>query len=81
VARERDILMDTGPLVAVLDAADARHRECLEQWNELGDRCLTTEAVLTEATHLLARGGADANIPLGFLLAAGIPIRSRTRRS
>lgn len=74
MARERDILLDTGPLVALLDAADARHRDCVAQWNELGPRCLTTEAVLTEATHLVARGGADANIPLDFVLASGIPI-------
>lgn len=74
MALQRDVLLDTGPLVALLDAADAHHKECLAQWNTLGERCLTTEAVLTESTHLVSRGGADPNIPLDFLLAARIPI-------
>jgi predicted nucleic acid-binding protein len=45
----------------------------------LADRCLTTEAVLTEATHLVTRGGASAHVPLDFLIAAGIPIVSLER--
>lgn len=69
-----DILLDTGPLVALLDAGDARHQECLRTWNEIGERCLTTEAVLTEATHLVARGGGGAHVPLDFLIAAAVPI-------
>jgi len=43
-------------------------------WPSLADRCLTSEAVVAEACHLVLRGGALAVIPLRFLLAAGIPI-------
>jgi len=43
-------------------------------WHELADRCLTTDAVVTEASHLVARGGAAAALPLEFLLAVGVPI-------
>ena len=68
------MLLDTGPLVAVLDAADQWHERCAAAWDELADRCLTTEAVVTEATHLVARGGAPAALPLEFLLSVGIPI-------
>lgn len=60
--------------MAVLDAADAAHRSCLAIWPEVIERCLTTEAVVTEATHHMARGGGPAHLPLDFLLAAGIPI-------
>ncbi|MGE0556267.1 MAG: type II toxin-antitoxin system VapC family toxin [Gemmatimonadales bacterium] len=74
MAPGRDTLLDTGPLVALLDRADARHRDCLPYWHEAATRCVTTEAVVTEAGHLVARGGAAAHVPLDFLIAAGIPI-------
>jgi predicted nucleic acid-binding protein len=67
-------LLDTGPLVAVLDAADQWHARCAAVWHDVADRCLTTEAVVTEASHLVARGGAPASLPLEFLLSVGIPI-------
>ena len=70
----RDVLLDTGPLVAVLDARDQWHARCIEGWPVLIDRCLTVEAVVTEACHLVLRGGASAGKPLEFLLAAEIPI-------
>ncbi len=68
------MLLDTGPLVAALDAADQWHARCVAAWNELADRCLTTEAVVTEASHLVARGGASAALPLELLVSVGIPI-------
>lgn len=71
---QRDVLLDTGPLVSVLDAKDQWHGRCAAVWPELVHRCVTTEAVVTEACHLVARGGAPANLPLDFLLAADIPI-------
>lgn len=68
----RDLLLDTGPLVALLDARDQWHAECAPIWPGLADRCLTTEAVVTEASHLLGRAGRS--LPLELLLAARIPI-------
>lgn len=70
----RDVLLDTGPIVATLDAGDQWHARCVDLWDTVLDRCLTTEAVVTEACHLAARGRAAAALPLEFLLAAGIPI-------
>jgi uncharacterized protein len=58
----------------VLDAAHQWHARCVTAWHELGDRCLTTEAVVTEASHHVARGGAAAALPLEFLLDIGVPI-------
>ena len=75
MAAPRDILLDTGPLVAVLDSADQGHQQCVDLWNDIADRCLTTEAVVTEATHLVGRAG-PASLPLELLLAARIPIVS-----
>jgi uncharacterized protein len=70
----RDVLLDTGPIVATLDAGDQWHARCIELWDTVLDRCLTIEAVVTEACHLVGRGKAAAALPLEFLLAAGIPI-------
>lgn len=74
----RDILLDTGPLVAVLDRGDPHHDACVTLWNDIADRCITTEAVVTEATHLVGRAGGSP-LPLELLLAARIPIVSIER--
>lgn len=74
MALARDLLLDTGPLVAVLDARDQWHARCTAVWRAAIARCLTTESVVTEACHLVLRGGGAAHAPLDFLLAAGIPI-------
>lgn len=73
-ARARDVLLDTGPLVAVLDARDQWHARCLELWPSVIARSVTTEAVIAEACHLVLRGGGRAHLPLDFVLAAGIPV-------
>lgn len=66
--------MDTGPLVAILDARDQWHARCAAIWPDVIERCITTEAVVTEASHLVQRGSGVPELPLTFLLAAGIPI-------
>jgi hypothetical protein len=70
------VILDTGPLVAVLDVRDQWHGPCVDVWPDVIARCVTTEAVVTEACHLVMRGGAPATAPLDFLLRAGIPILS-----
>jgi hypothetical protein len=70
----RDVLLDTGPLVALLDKSDPWHPLCAEAWGELGARCVTTEAVVTEATHLVGRGGGPPALVLEFLLAVEVSI-------
>ena len=74
----RDILLDTGPLVAVLDRGDPFHAECVAVWHEIADRCLTTESVVTEATHLVGRAGGSS-LPLELILATRIPVISIER--
>jgi predicted nucleic acid-binding protein len=51
----RPVLLDTGPLVAFLSAADAHHLWVQEQWQRLSPPLLTCEAVITEAAFLLQR--------------------------
>lgn len=54
-----DVILDTGPLVGFLDAADQWHRWALARFNELPGPFLTCEAVISEATYLLGEGGDD----------------------
>jgi predicted nucleic acid-binding protein len=60
------ILVDTGPLVAVLSERDSEHERCVEELQRLRPPLLTTWAVLTEAAWLLR----DERKALEKLLAA-----------
>ena len=50
-------LLDTGALIAFLDANDRAHQWAGRQWQALRPPLLTCEAVLTEAAHLLQNRG------------------------
>lgn len=54
------VVVDTGPIVAWLDADDQHHAWVKAQFSRLRPPLLTCEAVLTEACFLISRSGADA---------------------
>lgn len=47
-------LLDTGPLVAYLDASDKQHQAVYAAWDQFRGRLVTTSAVITEAMHFVA---------------------------
>jgi uncharacterized protein len=55
------ILMDAGPLAALLNPNDEFHAWARETLRRLPPPLLTSEPVLTEVAFLLRRDGADAN--------------------
>jgi uncharacterized protein len=57
----KEILADTGPLVAYLDRSDRDHAWAKEVFSEITRPLLTCEAVIAEALFLLRRGGIGPN--------------------
>lgn len=48
-----NLIIDTGPLVALLDRSEQNHMRCVDAVREWRGQLVTTEAVLTEALYLL----------------------------
>lgn len=66
------ILVDTGPLVALFDPADAWHQRCVEQLRKISERLWTTTPVLTEAFHLLTPASVGAKRLMDFVTEGGL---------
>jgi len=47
------VILDTGPLVALIDARDTHHRWSVVQWADIEPPLLTCESVISEACFLL----------------------------
>lgn len=61
------ILLDTGPLISILNRKDAHHQWASNIMDGLTPPLMTCEAVLTEAVFLLQRSGGDPTIPLKLM--------------
>jgi len=59
-------ILDTGPLVTLLNSRDQYHTWAVAQWNQLSPPLITSEAVLSEACFLLRHmpNGTDAVMEL-----------------
>ena len=76
-----ELLLDTGGLVSLLDRGQPHHRAFTRFFGEWDDPVVSTEAVLTEATHLLGRlpGGRQACVD--FFLSGGAVLVPATTAS
>lgn len=57
-----DVILDTGPLVALLNRRDRHHQWAKDRWAEIAPPLLTCESVLAEACYLVQpfAGGTTA---------------------
>ncbi len=65
------LLLDTGALVSLLDHSQKQHEACRDVFDEWTGRLVSTEAVLTEATHLLAQVKDGRAACVDFFLSGG----------
>lgn len=70
----RSVLLDTGFLVALVNAADPDHAPCAAVWNGLRARVVTVEGVLVEAAHMLRRAPGGLEAATGIVVAVGATI-------
>jgi predicted nucleic acid-binding protein len=50
---KRNVILDTGPLVALINGADRDHSWSVQQWGDIEPPMLTCESVISEACFLL----------------------------
>jgi predicted nucleic acid-binding protein len=65
------ILLDTGPLVALLDRRDSHHGWAVKHWQSMPVPVLTCQAVIAEAAFILSRGKCSHE-PLLELIDRGV---------
>jgi len=73
-----ELLLDTGPLVALLDASERRHRDCASFFAAWKGSVVTTEAVVTEAVYLLTSARVDGTKVIEFCLRGGATVKPWT---
>jgi predicted nucleic acid-binding protein len=72
---DASVVVDTGPIVAMLDADEANHDWVMTQVRRLRPPLVTCEGVLTETAFLVSRAGAGSNmvpqlVTRGFITVA-----------
>jgi uncharacterized protein len=67
-------LIDTGAIVAILDRNDSWHSACVQALQSVRFPLLTTEAVLTEAFHLIGSSEYDMQRLWAFILSGAITV-------
>ena len=66
-----ELLLDTGALVSLLDRSQSGHERFRRFFSQWEAPVVSTEAVLTEATHLLGRVAGGRGACIDFFLSGG----------
>jgi len=67
----RNILLDTGPFVALLDSSEKNHGRCVAFFKDFIGQLFTTEPVLTEVLYLLGPSIKAQKSGIEFILKGG----------
>lgn len=73
----RQVLIDTGPLVALINRRDKFHSWITAEWNQIEPPILTCEAVLVEACFLLRNIHSGQEAVISLVNAGIIQVRFR----
>jgi len=68
-------IIDTGAIIAIVDASELWHHACLDALASLPLPLLTTEAILTEFFHLIAARNLSVDKAWRFVLSGAILVR------
>jgi predicted nucleic acid-binding protein len=71
------VILDTGPLVALVDARDKDHKWAVVQWSDIEPPLLTCESVISEACFLLDQTPTGSASVFEMLLRRAIAISFR----
>ena len=74
-----ELLLDTGALVSLLDRSQSQHRDFVEFFEQWEGPVVSTEAVLTESSHLLMRVPRGIETCLDFFLRGGASLVPASR--
>lgn len=67
-------LLDTGPIVAYLNARDPMHGDVSAALDDFRGQLCTTGAVITEAMHFVSASASGPGMLSDFVLSAGIQV-------
>lgn len=71
---KKQVILDTGPLVALLDGRDRHHEWAVAQWADIEAPLLTCESVISEACFLLDQTRAGSAAVFEMLLRKAIAV-------
>jgi len=77
----RNILLDTGPFVALLDSSEKSHERCTAFFKEFRGHLFTTEPVLTEVLYLLGPFIKAQKAGIEFILKGGAMLVPQSQES
>lgn len=69
-------LIDTGAIIAILDRDDSWHSACVQALESLRFPLLTTEAVLTEAFHLIGSNTYNVQRLWAFVSSGAVTVNT-----
>lgn len=72
-------LIDTGPLVAYLDAGDPEHATVVKRLDGFEGRLVSSSAVITEAMHFVSAGTEGPRALSDFVSGSAVDIYDPTR--
>ncbi len=76
-----NLLLDTGPFVALLDSTEKSHERCVMFYKEFRGQLFTTEPVLTEVLYLLGPSIKAQKAGIEFVLRGGAILVPQSRES